>query len=129
MKKIVIFGRLLPDVVDKVMHEKKLNRFSPELIAMVESARDIAREAFDDSDVMNALKRSGELFRCVGSGLVYGYNSNFKTFGTIAVDAYDESHRHMIDEYDGDEALIDLDAIEREPGTSEEYNLWRWKRN
>lgn len=129
MKKIVLFCSALPDVIADAMRDKKLNRFSPELIEMIESARTITNEEANDNKVMDELKRTGELFRLERSGLVYGYTADFKIFSNVYVREYDESHRHMIDEYDGDESLIDLDNIEPESGTPEEYNLWQWKRS
>lgn len=122
MKKIVLFGGYLPDVVERAMGEKKLDRFSPELVEMVENARVITKNT--NAAVMNELKRTGELVRCPGSYFAQGYNSEHDRFCTVCVCTYDETHRHFIGEYNGNEVLFDLERLQPAPGTPADYNLW-----
>lgn len=124
MKKIVLFGGYLPDIVEKAMGEKKLDRFSPELVEMVENARVITAQEEGDIKVIDELKRTGELVRYRDNYFARGYNAEHDRFCTVCVCTYDETHRHFIGEYNGNEVLFDLERLQPAPGTPADYNLW-----
>lgn len=139
MKKIVLFDRWLPDIIEAFMKERNLNRFSPglrchpDLIKMVESARVVTHKDFMNDDFRTELKRTGEL-ACNGHmfgslysnpvNFAYGYNVVHKEFCDVCVYAYDETRRYFFSEIDGREFIFDLDRLGRSSYLPTEYNLW-----
>lgn len=139
MKKIIMFGGWIPDVIEKFMEEHNLDYFSPELrchpdlIKMVENARVVTVKDLTDG-VHTELKRTGELYRPTRATIyaekhceayyVSGYNSERKDFCRIIVCTYDETHRHFFSEIDGHEFLFDLEKLRPSSYLPKEYNLW-----
>lgn len=135
MAKIILYNGVAPDGIQHLKKQLGCSdiRFDEKLIAYLESlpviteidGETLTNMCRQNPDKIYAIEISYEVqHETVKKRTYVGWSSKYHYHPDFGIVEYDDSHRHMITEYDGSESLIDIDEIEYEC-VDRAHNLWR----